>query len=91
MHLHVLGICGTYHLANGLTIAVRVFGVKIPEALRRGPGFWVPVGAGLAAVGTGVAAFSGAFFPIDPASWGPISEILANFYGTDLETIRASR
>ncbi len=87
----VLGVCGTYHMANGLTIAASVFGFRPPKALRMGPGFWVPVGAAAIAVVIGVASFSGWFFEIDPASWGSSSELLADFYGSDLESFAKDR
>ena len=87
----LLGTAGTYHLANGLTVAARVFGVVLPRAAVRGPGFWGPVGAALVAVVLGVASISGWIFPVDPASWGPASELVADFLGSDLGEIAGGR
>ncbi len=87
----LLGICGTYHLANGLTIAANVFGVRPPKAIRAGPGFWVPVGAALLAIVVGVASFSGWIFEVGPETWGDASKLAAEFSGTDLETIAGGR
>jgi succinate dehydrogenase/fumarate reductase cytochrome b subunit len=87
----LLGICGTYHMSNGLLIAARVFGLRAPEALRMGPGFWLPVGAAMVAVVIGVASFSGWIFDVDSASWGPASELLVEFYDSDLESFAPER
>ncbi len=87
----LLGTAGTYHLTNGLTIAARVFGVSLPRATTHGPGFWVPVGAALVAVTLGVASISGWLFPVDPASWGPASELIAEFAGSELREIAEGR
>lgn len=82
-----LGLCGTYHLLNGLTIATRVFGLQLPDGLAKGPGFWIPAGGLMVAVAFGVASFSGWIFPIDPEVWGDSSAWLAGLLGTDLDTI----
>jgi len=87
----LLGSCGTYHLVNGLTIAARVFGLRLPPAVRRGPGFWVPVAAATAAVAIGVASFSGWFFEVGSGSWGSYAAWLADFYGQDAEAFAPGR
>ena len=83
----LLGVSGTYHLLNGLTVASRVFGVRWPSEFARGPAFWVPAGALMALIAIGVASFAGWFFPVDPALWGDSSAFLAEFMGTDLDTV----
>ena len=87
LYYAMLGICGTYHLANGLTIAARVFGVRWPAALRRGPGFWVPVGGASMAVVAGVASFSGWIFEVGPETWGSAAAWIADLMGSDLGTL----
>ncbi len=87
----LLGICGTYHMANGLTIAASVFGIRPPKAIRAGPGFWIPVGAALLAIVVGVASFSGWIFEVGPETWGDSSKLVAELLGSDLETIAGGR
>ena len=83
----LLGVSGTYHLLNGLTIATRVFGVRWPSDVAKGPAFWVPATALIALIVVGVTSFAGWIFPVDPELWGDSSALLAEFMGTDLETI----
>ena len=83
----LLGSCGTYHLLNGLTVATRVFGVRWPSELAKGPAFWAPVAAFVLAVAIGVAAFSGWIFPVGPELWGDSSAVIAEYMGTDLESV----
>ncbi len=87
LYYALLGICGTYHMANGMTIAASVFGIRPPKAIRTGPGFWVPVGAALVAIVLGVASFSGWIFEVGPETWGDSSKLVAELYGSDVETI----
>jgi succinate dehydrogenase/fumarate reductase cytochrome b subunit len=46
----LLALCGLYHGAHGLLIALGTFGVRLPAGLHKGPGFWVPVGLVAAAL-----------------------------------------
>lgn len=83
----LLGSLGTYHLLNGLTIATRVFGARLPSALTHGPGFWVPVGGAALAFVVAVLSFWGVFFDIDRELWGEFARLYSEFTGADLSEI----
>ena len=82
-----LGASGAFHLWSGLAIALRVFGVRVPRAFERGPGFWVPVGAAAALVAVAVLSLWGVFFPVDRAHWGEWVRVYADFTGTDVDAL----
>lgn len=64
-----LALCGLYHGVNGALLAASIFGLRVPEALRYGPGFWVPWLAAAAGIVIGIAALGGNLFAIpDPMS-----------------------
>lgn len=79
-----LGASGAFHLWSGLAIALRVFGVRTPSAIARGPGFWVPAGAAAALVAVAVLSLWGAFFPVDRALWGDFARVYADMLGLEL-------
>jgi len=63
----MLGLSGLYHTVNGAMLAASIFGVRVPQGLRYGPGFWVPVGAASALLLLGLAGLSGNLYAIpDP-------------------------
>lgn len=61
----LLGIAGFYHLFYGVPAALGAVGVRAPQAIRRGPGFWVPVCAGAAVIVTALLGFGGFLYEID--------------------------
>ena len=61
----LLGIAGLYHLFYGIPVALGVLGVNAPQAIRRGPGFWVPVCAGAAVIVLALLGFGGVLYEID--------------------------
>ena len=61
----LLGIAGLYHLFYGVPVALGVLGIRAPQALRRGPGFWIPVSAGATMIVVALLGFGGALYEID--------------------------
>lgn len=61
----LLGIAGLYHAFYGIPVALGVLGVRTPQFLRRGTGFWVPVGLGAALIVTALLGFGGLLYEID--------------------------
>lgn len=61
----LLGMAGVYHLLYGIPAAFAALGVRVPQAVRRGPGFWLPVGAGAMVIVMALLGFGGALYPID--------------------------
>ncbi len=61
----LLGIAGLYHLFYGVPTALAVFGIRAPQAIRRGPGFWIPVSAGATMIVVALLGFGGALYEID--------------------------
>ena len=61
----LLGIAGLYHLLYGVPVALGVLGIRAPQAMRRGPGFWIPVSAGAAMIVVALLGFGGALYEID--------------------------
>lgn len=63
----LLALSGLYHMAHGVPVALGTLGVRVPQALRKGPTFVIPVsvlGVGLVLA---LLAIGGVFFPIhDP-------------------------
>jgi succinate dehydrogenase/fumarate reductase cytochrome b subunit len=63
----LLGIAGFYHVFYGVPAALGALGVRAPQAIRRGPGFWIPVGAGAAVIVLALLGFGGVLYEIaDP-------------------------
>lgn len=63
----LLGIAGLVHAFYGIPVALGVLGWRTPQGIRRGAGFWVPVGFGAAIVVVALLGFGGALYPIhDP-------------------------
>ena len=61
----LLGIAGLYHAFYGIPVALGVLGVRAPQLVRRGPGFWAPVTAGAGVIVAAVLAFGGFLYEID--------------------------
>lgn len=61
----LLGIAGLYHLFFGIPAALGVLGVRSPQGIRRGPGFWIPVSAGATVIVLALLGFGGALYEID--------------------------
>ena len=61
----LLGIAGLYHAFYGIPVALGVMGVRAPQFIRRGAGFWVPVGAGAGVIIAALLAFGGFLYEID--------------------------
>jgi len=61
----LLGIAGMYHLFYGVPVALGVLGIRAPQAIRRGPGFWIPVGAGATVIVLALLGFGGVLYEID--------------------------
>lgn len=61
----LLGIAGLYHLFYGVPVALGVLGIRAPQVIRRGPGFWIPVGAGATVIVLALLGFGGALYEID--------------------------
>ena len=61
----LLGIAGLYHLFYGVPVALGVLGVRAPQVIRRGPGFWIPVSAGATMIVVALLGFGGVLYPID--------------------------
>ena len=63
----LLGIAGLYHFFYGVPVALGVFGIRAPQAIRRGPGFWIPVSAGATMIALALLGFGGVLYEIgDP-------------------------
>lgn len=63
----LLGIAGLYHTFYGIPVALGALGVHAPQAIRRGAGFWVPVGVGAVVIVTALLGFGGVLYEIgDP-------------------------
>ena len=73
-----LALAGLYHGLNGGLVALSVFGVRVPSGLRRGPGFWVPLGVGALALIVGIAGLSGLLFPIGDPSASAYARFIAD-------------
>ena len=61
----LLGIAGLYHLFYGVPVALGVLGVAAPQSIRRGPGFWLPVGTGALVIVIALLGFGGLLYEID--------------------------
>jgi succinate dehydrogenase/fumarate reductase cytochrome b subunit len=61
----LLGIAGVYHAFYGIPVALGVVGMRAPQWIRRGPGFWVPVATGAGVIIAAVLAFGGLLYDID--------------------------
>ncbi|MBT8467896.1 MAG: hypothetical protein KJN97_04010 [Deltaproteobacteria bacterium] len=61
----LLGIAGLYHLFYGVPAALGVVGIRAPQAIRRGPGFWIPVTTGAAMIVVALLGFGGVLYAID--------------------------
>ncbi|MDH3655249.1 MAG: hypothetical protein OEN21_13335 [Myxococcales bacterium] len=61
----LLGIAGLYHLCYGVPVALGVLGIRAPQAIRRGPGFWIPISAGATLIVLALLGFGGALYEID--------------------------
>lgn len=61
----LLGIAGLYHAFYGIPVALGVIGIRTPQFMRRGPGFWVPVTAGAGVIVAALLAFGGFLYEID--------------------------
>ena len=59
----MLGISALYPGTNGALLALSTFGVRTPEALRCGPGFWLPFGVTAGILRIGLAGLSGDLYP----------------------------
>jgi succinate dehydrogenase/fumarate reductase cytochrome b subunit len=61
----LLGIAGLYHLFYGVPVALGVLGIRAPQAIRRGPGFWIPVSAAATIIVLALLGFGGVLYEID--------------------------
>jgi len=61
----LLGIAGLYHLFYGVPVALGVLGIRAPQSIRRGPGFWLPVGTGALVIVIALLGFGGVLYEID--------------------------
>ncbi len=77
----LLALAGLYHMLHGSQLAFGIMGVRVPNLLRKGPGFWVPTTAIATFVMLGVAGVGGLLFSIPDASHYPyprfVQEVLA--------------
>jgi succinate dehydrogenase/fumarate reductase cytochrome b subunit len=76
----LLGLAGVLHGLLGVRVALGVLGVKLPQALRRGPGLWFPIAASAILVTLGVAALGGLLFEFPDPSEHPFARLLREFY-----------
>lgn len=79
----LLGIAGLYHLFYGVPVALGVLGVHAPQWIRRGPGFWLPVGAGALVIVMALLAFGGLLYEIDD----PFDNDFARAYQTAIDRL----
>jgi succinate dehydrogenase/fumarate reductase cytochrome b subunit len=61
----LLGIAGLYHMFYGIPVALGALGVRAPQAIRRGAGFWVPVSVGAVVIVTALLGFGGVLYEVD--------------------------
>lgn len=61
----LLGVAGLYHAFYGIPVALGVMGVRTPQWLRRGKGFWIPVTTGAAVIVLAVLGFGGFLYEIE--------------------------
>ncbi len=73
-----------YHGANGLIVALGSFGVRVPPALRGGPGFWMPIAAAGLVLLLGVLALGGVLFEIPDPTANPYAEMWDDLVGVGL-------
>ena len=73
-----------YHLSHGLTIAISTLRSPLPDGLRRGPGFWLPV-AGLSATALmGLVGLAGWLYEIPDPTDNEYARMWESF-GVDLQ------
>jgi succinate dehydrogenase/fumarate reductase cytochrome b subunit len=83
----LLGIAGLYHAFYGIPAALGVLGVRAPRVLRRGAGFWAPVGLGAALILTALLGFGGLLYEIED----PFHNDFARVYEDAIEQLFGSR
>jgi succinate dehydrogenase/fumarate reductase cytochrome b subunit len=85
----LLGIAGLYHLFYGVPVALGTLDVRAPQAIRRGPGFWLPVGAGALIIVMALLGFGGVLYEIDDPfdnDFARAYEAAAAFFSSDAGT-----
>jgi succinate dehydrogenase/fumarate reductase cytochrome b subunit len=80
----LLALCGLYHGLNGLAIALSVFGWPLPQAVRTGPGFWLPMSAAAGLLLAGVLALGGQLFEIPDPRANDFARLLEELGVADL-------
>jgi succinate dehydrogenase/fumarate reductase cytochrome b subunit len=83
----LLGVAGLYHAFYGIPVALGVLGVRVPQVLRRGTGFWAPVGLGAALIVTALLGFGGLLYEIDD----PYDNDFARAYESAIEHLSGGR
>jgi succinate dehydrogenase/fumarate reductase cytochrome b subunit len=73
-----------YHGGNGLVIALRTFGLSVPEALRSGPGFWIPLAGCAVTLFLGILAIGGVLFEIPDPTDNAYARMWNTLVGVDL-------
>lgn len=73
-----------YHAFNGLVIALRTFGLSVPQALRSGPGFWVPLAGCALALCLSILALGGVLFEIPDPTNNDYARMWHGLVGVDL-------
>jgi hypothetical protein len=61
----LLGTAGLYHAFYGIPVALGALGVRAPQAIRRGAGFWTPVSVGAIIIVTALLGFGGFLYEVD--------------------------
>ncbi len=80
-----LALSGLYHGANGLLIALSTFFRPVPDRIRQGWRFWVPVGFAGVALVLGLFALGGQLFEIQNPTDSEYARLWEREFGVDLD------
>jgi succinate dehydrogenase / fumarate reductase cytochrome b subunit len=71
----LLALAGLYHSVHGAHIALGVLGVRSPRLLRKGAGFWLPVGSAALLLFLAVLSFGGFMYAVPDESAHPFAQL----------------
>lgn len=76
-----LALAGLYHGINGAMLAGSIFGLRVPQVLRYGPGFWFPIGALALTLLVGLASLGGNLYEIPDPFETEYAAFMAEMFG----------
>ncbi len=77
-------LCALYHGLHGASIALSTLGHPLPDRVRQGWGFWLPVGCFAVLLVGAVIAFGGRLFPIPDPTDNDYARMWEREVGVDL-------